>query len=104
MQIPVDLQKGLLINVPRLVRRSQKVYRQTKHTTVMRPDKALKGVMIATLRCPDQPCFVSGIRPDVRQNGTHRSRGIVHLSASNAIDELPAKKSRRNAPPVPDKN
>ena len=58
MQIPVDLQKSLLVDVAGLFGRAQQVHRDAEHTMVVRPHQTLKGVLIALLGGPDQACFI----------------------------------------------
>ena len=65
MQVPEYFQKRFLINVPRFVRRAQKVHGQAEHASVILPHKPLEGVMVALLGRADQACFVSGLKPGV---------------------------------------
>ena len=53
-KIPEDLEKRLLIDVARLVRRAQQVHRDAQHTLVVRAHQPLEGVRDRPAGLPDQ--------------------------------------------------
>jgi hypothetical protein len=53
MEVPIDAQKGFLIYVSGIFRRTQQIHSEPEHTLVVCAHQLLKGVLVAALRRPN---------------------------------------------------
>ena len=78
VEVPVDLQKSLLVDIARFIRRPQKVHGDAEDTLVVGPHQTLESILVALLGRADQPGFVC-LRLGSRHPGTQKLYGFVHF-------------------------
>src|SRR5579863_2826754 len=91
MNVPVNPQKGFLIDIPRVLRRSQQVHCKPQHTLIVSADKLLKSILIAALYGPNYGGFIH-LR---NSTGSYGARGVFDHNPRVYRDPLPPTEDRR---------
>ena len=58
VDVLVDPQESLLVHVPGIFRRAQKIEREPEHTMIVGAHQLLESVLVAALNGPDQRRFI----------------------------------------------